>query len=415
MDREIPKQERNRKRNIRIIKASVYSVGIIILISIMISAFRNKIYKKDLTLSTAETGSLEISYSASGKVVPAFEEIINSPIDSRIVEVYKKSGDSVDAGPPLLKLDLQSTETDYRKMLDEEQMKKCQLEQLEINNRTALSDIAMNIKISEMKVNRMKVELRNEKYLDSLGSGTTDKVRKAELDYNTGVLQLEQLRQQYENEKQVKDADLKVKELDYNIYVKSLAEMKRTLDEARILSPHRAILTYINNQIGARVSKGSKIAIVSDLRHFKVDCEIADTYGNHVKVGGKAIIRSGSSKLEGIISNVTPLSQNGVIDFTVQLKDNNNKILRSGLKTDVYVMSAIKDNVLRIGNDSYYMGAGNYNLFVLENGKKLVRRNVELGESNFEYVEVTGGLKKGDQVVISDMSDYKNKNEITIK
>jgi HlyD family secretion protein len=75
MDREIPKQERNRKRNIRIIKASVYSVGIIILISIMISAFRNKIYKKDLTLSTAETGSLEISYSASGKVVPAFEEI----------------------------------------------------------------------------------------------------------------------------------------------------------------------------------------------------------------------------------------------------------------------------------------------------------------------------------------------------
>ena len=51
---------------------------------------------------------IEVSVSASGKVVPAFEEIINSPINSRIVEIYKKGGDSVDVGRPILKLDLLS-------------------------------------------------------------------------------------------------------------------------------------------------------------------------------------------------------------------------------------------------------------------------------------------------------------------
>ena len=100
----------------------------------------------------------------------------------------------MDVGTPILKLDLQSTETEYKKLLDEEQMKRYQLEQLKVNNNTYLSDLSMQVKISAMKLNRMEVELRNERYLDSLGSGTTDKVRQAELNFNTGKLELEQLR-----------------------------------------------------------------------------------------------------------------------------------------------------------------------------------------------------------------------------
>ena len=133
----------------------------------------------------------------------AFEEIINSPINTRIVEVYRKGGDSVDVGTPILKLDLQSTETDYKKLLDEEEMKRYKLDQAKVNSQTKLSDMAMQIKVSEMKLARMKVELRNEQYLDSLGAGTTDKVRQAELSYNTSRLELEQLKQQYTNEKQI--------------------------------------------------------------------------------------------------------------------------------------------------------------------------------------------------------------------
>ena len=89
---------------------------------------------------------IEVSVSASGKVVPAFEEIINSPINSRIVEIYKKGGDSVDVGTPILKLDLLSAETDYKKQLDEEQMKRLQLDQLRIQNRNKLSEMEMQLK-----------------------------------------------------------------------------------------------------------------------------------------------------------------------------------------------------------------------------------------------------------------------------
>ena len=415
MDREIPKEVRVKERNKRMMKFGGIGAGIIVCMAVLISLMQSSVKRRDIVLSTVDSGTIEVSVSASGKVVPAFEEIINSPINSRIIEAYRKGGDSVDVGTPILKLDLQSTETAYNKLLDEEQMRRYQLEQLKINNETQLSNMAMNIKVSAMELNRKEVELRNERYLDSIGSGTTDKVRQAELAYNKGKLELEQLRQQYENEKKVKAADLKVKELEFNIFSKGLAEMKRTLDDAQIRSPRKAILTFVENQVGAQVSQGQQIAIISDLSHFKVEGEIADTYGDRVAAGGKAIVKMGSEKLEGTISSVTPLSKNGVISFTVQLANDSHKRLRSGLKTDVYVMNAVKEDVMRIANASYYVGRGDYELFVLDSENEIVKRKVKLGDSNFEYVEVVSGLQPGDQVVVSDMSSYKNKNKLKVE
>lgn len=415
MDREIPKEVRTKERNKKIIRYSLIGVGGIIVISVLISVMRTGVDKKDLLFSTVDKGMIEVSVSASGKVVPAFEEIINSPINSRILEVYKKGGDTVDVDTPILKLDLQSTETEYKKLLDEEQMRRYKLDQLRVNNQTKLTDMSMQIKVSAMKLNRMKVELRNEQYLDSLGAGTTDKVRQAELSCNVAQLEYEQLKQQYTNEKEVAAAEMKVQELDFNIFRQSLAEMKRTFDDAQIRSPRKATLTYINNQIGAQIPQGGQVAIISDLNHFKVEGEIADTYGDRVAVGGKAIVKMGNDKLEGTVSSVTPLSKNGVISFTVQLKDDNNRRLRSGLKTDVYVMNAVKEDVMRIANASFYVGRGEYELFVQTSEGEIRKRKVQLGDSNFEYIEVVGGLQSGEMVVVSDMSSYKNKNKLKVK
>ncbi len=415
MDREIPKEVRDKERRNRIIKYAVAVGAVVVVIAVVMSLMRSSVNKKDIVLATVDRGTIESSVSASGKVAPAFEEVINSPISTRIVEVYRKAGDSVDVGTPLLRLDLQSTETELNKLLDQSQMKQYEIEQMKLNNNTRLGDLAMNVKVKAMAVSRMEVELRNERYLDSLGSGTGDKVRQVELAYNTGKLELEQLRQQLENERQVRDADLRVKELELNIHNKNLAEMRRTLSEAQVQSPRKATLTYINNQVGQQIGAGEQIAIISDLSHFKVDGEIADSYGDRVSVGSHAIVKIGREKLDGTVSNVTPLSRNGVIAFSIQLDDDSHARLRSGLKTDVYVMCDVIEDVVRIANGSYYMGKGDYDLFVVTGGDELVKRKVRLGDSNFEFVEVVSGLEPGDQVVVSDMSDYKNSNKLKLK
>lgn len=414
MDREISKEVQRKEQRKQFIRIGTAVGGFIVLIVVVISMLQTSLKRKDLNISTVDKGVIEVSVSASGKVIPAFEEIINSPINSRIVEVYKRGGDSVDVGTPILKLDLQSAETEYNKQLDEEQMKSLQLEQQRVTNHNKLSEMEMNLKVFRMELDRKAVELRNERYLDSLGAGTTDKVRQVELDYNVSILKLKEDEQKYKNEQALAEADLKVKELELNIFRKSLAETRRTLEDAQIRSPRKAILTYVNNEIGSQIGQGAKVAIVSDLSHFKIEGEIADTYGDRIAAGSKAVIKIGSEKLDGTVSDVTPLSKNGVISFTVQLEEDNHKRLRSGLKTDVYVMNAVKDDVLRIANSSYYVGKGEYELFVV-NGNQLLKRKVQLGDSNFEYVEVVSGLQEGEQVIVSDMNAYKDKNKLKIE
>ena len=370
--------------------------------------------RKALVISDVDRGTIDVSVSATGRIVPAFEEVIVSPISSRILEVYAHSGDSVDVGTPLLRLDLQTAETDYAKALDEREIRRQQMAQLRANTETQLSDRRMQIEVEEMKVSQLEAQLRNELYLDSLGSGTRDRVRQAETALRTAQLQLRQLRQQYENEQRVKQADMRMQQLQNSIFEKGLGEKRRTLDDAKIRSPRRATLTYINSEVGSTVSAGQKLAIVSDLTHFKAECEISDTHADRVRVGGAVILKIGKEMLSGTVGTVTPLSQSGAITFTAMPHDMSHPRLRSGLRTEVFVITSIKDDVLRIRNGSFYSGPGDYTLFVMKN-EELRMKNVKLGECNYDYIEVVEGLEEGEKVVVSDMTKYKGREKLKVK
>ncbi|MDE6395408.1 MAG: efflux RND transporter periplasmic adaptor subunit, partial [Duncaniella sp.] len=231
MDRELTSRERAQIRRRRIMPVIVTAAAIIVGGITLFSLTRTSVSRDDLMFATVDTGSIQASVTGAGSVVPAFEEIINSPISSRIIEVYCKAGDSVDIDTPLLRLDLQSTETEFNKLADQIQMKQYEYEQQQGNNDTRLRDLEMQIRVKEMSVNRLEVDLRNERYLDSLGSGTGDRIRQAELAYDTGRLELEQLRQKLANERRNTVSEMKVKDLDISIARKNLDEKRRTLDD----------------------------------------------------------------------------------------------------------------------------------------------------------------------------------------
>ncbi|MBS5979968.1 MAG: HlyD family efflux transporter periplasmic adaptor subunit [Dysgonomonas mossii] len=413
MDREIPLREQRKERRKQIIRYGAIIVGLAIVVIIVVNFLQGSISSKNVIIGTVDRGTIEVTVNASGKVIPLTEEIIVSPINSRILEVYKEAGDSVNKDEPILKLELASIETDYKQKLDEKEMKKSKLIQSQESLDNTISDLQMQLQVKDMKLKQLQTELKNERYLDSIGASTSDKVRQAALNYEVAKLELQQLKEQIVNEKKNASAEVKVQQLDLSIFEKSLAESARLLKDARILSPQRATLTYVNNQIGSQVSAGTQIAIVSDLNNFKVLAEIADSYAEKLSSGAKAIIKIGQLQLEGTVVNITPSVKNGVINFTVMLKDSGNSRLRSGLKTDVYVTHGIQDDVLRIPNSTYYIGAGEYELWVVKNGEA-EKKKIKLGESSFEYVEVISGLEKGEQVIISDMNQYKNKQKLKI-
>ena len=126
-------------------------------------------------------------------------------------------------------------------------------------------------------------------------------------------------------------------------------------------------------------------------------------------------IRSGKTRLSGIVSHLNPLTKGGSIGFTIHLDNPAHPILRPGLRTEVFVLARSHENSLRLPMGTYYKnGKGSYKLFVVE-GDRLVAREVELGEANYDWVEVIRGLDEGEQVVISDMEKYKGRTSIRLK
>lgn len=380
------------------------------------TVFRASVSLDGLSTGTVDRGPIAITVEAAGKVAPLDEEIITSPVGARVLEIYKMPGDSVRTGEPLLRLDLSQIENEYRRQLDQEAIRVSQLERTKINLENSLFELDNQVQIQEMRFQMLYTDLQNEKYLDSLGASTADKVRRAELNYEEARMSLDQLRKKADLQRRNVAADLTVQEIELRIFRQTLCEQADLLEDARIFSPRTAILTSINGQVGSNVTQGAQIAVVADLSRFKIDCEIADGYRDKLSIGERAIVEVGRTQLEGSVSGITPSVQNGVVRFTVIPEaDAQQDELRSGSTANVHVMYGLRDDVLRIPNSSLFTyGPGMYRVWVVE-GNKAVRRAVEVGEGSFEYIEVISGLEPGDKVILSTLDKYDAKKEIRIR
>ena len=415
MDRELTKEEKNKEKRkfwFKIAIGLILLCGLAVGISFLLDS---SLKASSLDIREAELSSLESSVSASGKITPLYKQAIVSPVSTKIMEVYCDEGDSVSAGESLLRLDLQTAESELRRLSDEVSMRDIEIEQTALNNETYLTDLEMKIKAKEMSVSHLKAEVANEKRLDSIGSGTGDRIREAELALSTGILELEQMKMQLTNERKAHEASYRSKQLEGSISRRNLHEMERTLDDAKIKAPRNGVVTYLNKSLGTSIGAGEKLAVVSDLSHFKISAEIPEGNAGKLSIGSLVRIRFNRVTLTGRINNIAPQSQNGMVEFTVLIDEDSDKRLRSGLRTELNVVYDIHEDIVRIPNGQYFQGPGNYMLFVKVAPDRLERRLVTLGDSNFDYVEVLSGIKPGEEVVVTDMSDYKNRKTITLK
>lgn len=132
------------------------------------------------------------------------------------------------------------------------------------------------------------------------------------------------------------------------------------LDDARIKAPANATVTYLNSALGTSISAGERLAVLSDLNHFKIAAQIPESNADKMALGSEVNVKVGKETFRGRIGTITPQSNNGVISFTVLLDDDSDKRLRSGVRAEINVLYDIKEEVLRIPNGTYYHGPGQY-------------------------------------------------------
>ncbi|WP_273213779.1 efflux RND transporter periplasmic adaptor subunit [Runella zeae] len=415
MDRNIPEETQNQQKRRLWLWIALLALVVVAAIWILRGTLGNSITSSDIRIATAEIGDVENTLTASGEVQPDFEAVITSPITAVIQQTYLDAGANVKTGDKILELDKEFTQLNLEKLKDELELKKNAIVKLRWELEKSFYDLKINDSIKVLKINSLQADIENAKRLFKAGGGTRENIDQAEQYLRIAQLEKRQLENDIRIKQQTMRADIRESEIDAQIKEKDLQELQRKLQQANIIATRTGVLTYVNKNIGSKVAEGEILARLADLGGFKIMGSISDNYAPQIRVGMPAIVRINETQIRGLLTNILPSVQNNIVNFDVQLDDKANKLLRPKMKVEVYLVTEARPKTIRVANGAGFNGAPVQDVFVLRTNGKAERRTVKVGLSNFDFVEITEGIKAGERVIVSDMTKFKNATELEIK
>ena len=414
MDKEITQEvtSQNRRKGITIALVSI--AALLIAIWLVRLFFKPSVNRSEIGVATVTVGNIENTINATGEVLPEFEEILTSPINASIKSVVMQAGNKVQAGQSILTLDKSAAENDYQKQKFALESKQSEIQKLKLDLDKSFYDIKSNNDIKQLRISNLTDAVENAKRLFKAGGGTREDIEQAELNLKVAQLEKKQLENEVKNKQQTMQIEIKEAQIAADILTNDLNELQRKLNLANIIATRAGVVTYVNRNIGENVSVGESLARIADLGSFKVQGSISDNSIDQLHVGVPVIVLVNDIQLRGHVVNVSPSIQNSIVSFDIQLDERNNKLLRPNMKVDVYLITATHSHVMTVANGPAFKGPETQDIFVL-NGDKGERRTVHIGLTNFDNVEIKDGVKPGDIIINSDMTEYKNSREVIIK
>jgi HlyD family secretion protein len=413
MDRELSPETIRKNRRIKY--AKIVSIPILLLLALWVfsSLISRSISRSTMRTAVAEMGPLEATITASGVIIPDFEQAITSPIQSKIDTIYLRSGDMVSAGQAILRLNQESIQLTYTRLMNELELLRNEKARRDLELQQQREQLQTEYGIKEMQARFVASQLDRERKLLEIGGSTKEGLERAELNAAIAQKELEQLGERLKNDEAASQAERHGLDLKIKIQENTIDETRRQMALAEAKADRYGVVTWVNENVGASVNPGDVIARIADLNGFRVEAKISDVHAEKLVSGGQVRVRINDRDLSGRIASINPTVQNGVMTFLVTLDNKADKALRPNLRADVFVVTASKPNVLRVKNGPFYDGLMERKVFVVK-GNKAVRREASAGASNFDYVELQGDIKPGDEVIISDMKGYLNMSEVSI-
>jgi len=415
MDRELAPElvAQSRRKNWLIV-----TIILVILVGGLIwfkNILKTSVEAARIRTAIAQTGPVENTISATGEVIPAYEQIVTSPIRASIRQVLLTPGTRVRPGQPILELDKSLTQIEYEKIADQLALKQNSIDQLRMKLNKDLYDADINDQIKSLTINKLKAEVSDAKRLLKVGGKTPEDVTRAENLLQIAQLEKKQLENGLAYNRQSMSASLKESELQAQIEATNLKVLAHKLKQADILTDRAGVLTWVNEHVGSAVNEGEMLARLADLGSFRVDGSCSDIYADQVKVGQPVIVKVNDTSLRGQITQIKPAVQNNVIQFAVELDDNHHTSLRPNQKVEVFIVTNRVPQGIRVANGPAFKGKRKQFIYVLTSPNVATRREVELGLSSFDWVEIKSGLQPGEKVILTDLSEYEHLEQLTIK
>jgi HlyD family secretion protein len=413
MDTVLPQQVIvKRKRKVAL---SILATIFVVLFGVWLLriSLKSSIKKSAFTTAVVEKGNIENTINASGEVLPEFEETITSPINASVQKVIMDAGSKVSAGESILTLDKSASQTEFEKLKFQLESKRNDIKKLRLELDKSFYDIKSSNDIKQLKINSLQADVENAQRLLNAGGGTRENVEQAALNLKVAKLEKLQLENEIKSKQQTMQVEMKEAEIAAAIQENDQHALERKLKLASIVASRSGVVTWVNKNIGSAIREGESLARIADLGSFKVVGSISDNYIDQLHKGMTAVIRINEMQMRGSVANIYPSVQNGVVSFEITLNERNNKLFRPNMKVDVFLVTSMHDEVMRVPNGAAFKGSTTQDIFVVSNGHA-ERRTVHIGMTNFDFVEIKDNVQPGEVIITSDMSEYKNVKEITI-
>ena len=369
---------------------------------------------------TVKRGSMLRQVRGLGSLVPIPEDVrlIPAETDCRVEKILVLPGTPVKPDTLIMELsnpqvsqealnadlDLKSAEAEYhntKAKVDSDLMNlKAEAATVENDYENAKRDATANKELAKIGVlsdSALKASLAKEKEMATRHQIEDDRIAEATKAVET---QLE-----------VQQATIQQK--------RALSELKhRQLDALKVRAGITGVLQGADTpvQVGQRVTQGTILAKVVQPDHLKAELKIPETQAKDILIGQYAEIDTHNGIVKGAVSRIDPSVQNGTVTVDVKFDEALPKWVRPDLSVDGTITLERLNNVLYVGRPAFGQEKSTVSMFKIDpDGKSATRVKVDLGRSSVNTIEILGGLKEGDQVILSDMSRWDANDHIRLE
>jgi HlyD family secretion protein len=365
---------------------------------------------------TVKRGPMERQVRGLGALKPQEIHWIAAAQDCRVSEIVRRAGlDPVKANDVILVLSDPDLELDAEKAEWQVKQDEANLANLKVKLESDKLDQKATFAELESQYTQAKLTADRDLELTRLNL-------KSDLESKLSVDQAQQFQNRVALEKQrlaIQDAAIKA-QIDAQEVVVQTSQAaydlkKKQVDQLTIRAGIDGQLQEVDVEVGQRVTAGTILAKVADPTRLKAVLQIAETQMKDVRPGLDATIDTRNGLIPGRVIRIDPAALNGTVGVDVALLGALPQGARPELSVDGTVEIERLSDVKFVDRPVSGEPDTTIGLFKIDpDGKGATRVNVKLGRASVNTIEVLDGLKVGDRVILSDMSQYDSYQRIRL-
>ena len=417
MDIANPKlKQRKKRKRLLIIGGGVLALLAVLATAAWMGPALPSADRSSLWIGTVKRGDMLREVRATGTLVPRHKRWISAATAAQVEKIEIWPGAEVQPDTVLMTLSnpevadaLRNAQAQVAAARADVAARRTQLQSQLLDERSALAQAESDYASAKVKAEADSKAVK----LDLI----------PRVQYQQGQIALKQLKARMQIEQQRVDSFAANMKAQMDAVKAHLAQQESNLqlrqrqaDALKVTAGIRGVLQQVAVQEGAQVAAGAKLAQVARPDVLIARLKVPEVQAKDVALGMPVAVDTHNGVVAGKVERIDPAVSNGSVQVDVNLTGKLPEGARPDLSVDGRIRIAQLNNVLSVGRPALAKTDSDISLFRLDTDSNIATRiPVRIGATSVDRVEVRKGLKAGDQVILSDTSQWDNYDRIRIE